>query len=294
MSRVLLTGSSGFIGRAVAQRLSAAGHEVLGVDPVRDPHSVVSQVLDDLASAERLQGILATFRPTHVMHTGGISGPMVIPDQPARIMDINVTGSLNLLQAALACGAGVFVYCSSVSAVGDFYEQAPIDDDYPLRPASPYGASKAALEMVLRGLWGRLPLDVCALRFTAVYGPGRQTTQVIHEFIAAAREGRAITVQDATAAPYVYIDDAADAAVAACFSTTRKRLAYFVAHPEQVSLPDIAAAVQAELGPVAWKIDGTLPKIRRGPMNLKPAEREFGFVAQVGHREGIRRIVAAG
>ena len=294
MARVLLTGSSGFLGKAVAQRLIQGGNEVLGIDPIRDESGTIHHVSDDLSSIDRLRDILRDFLPAHVIHAGGISGPMVIPDQPARMMAINVTGSLDLLQASIEVGTGVFVYCSSIAAIGEYDEPKPIDEHFPMRPANPYGCSKAAVDMVLRGLWGKIPMKLCSLRFTTIYGPGRQTATNIHDIVDAARSGQPVTAQGATASPFVYIDDAADAAVAACFSEKRRQLAYFIAHPEMVSIEDIVSAVETVTGPIAWKIDPTLPHVRRGPLDLASAARDLDFDAKVGHREGIRRILEAG
>jgi nucleoside-diphosphate-sugar epimerase len=294
MARVLLTGSSGFLGRAIAARLLAAGHDVLGLDPAPPAGAPrIHHLAEDLSSRARLCDIVAEHRISHVIHAGGISGPMVIPDDPARIMDINVTSSLNLLQASMAGNVGVFVYCSSVSAIGDFYEPQPIREDYPMRPTTPYGCSKAAVDMVLRGLWRRVALDLCSLRFTGIYGPGRRTAFVVDEIVAAGFDDRPARVAAATDRPFVYVDDAADAAVAACFSD-RRQLAYYIAHPEQVSLADLADAVSAELGrPVALDIDPALPPERRGPVDIAPAARDFGFSPRIGFREGVRRMIEA-
>jgi nucleoside-diphosphate-sugar epimerase len=265
---------------------------VLGVDPVRDADAAFEQITDDLSDGIRLGKIFADFRPSHVLHTGGISGPMVFPDQPARVMAINVAGSLNVIQAALQTDVSTLVYCSSIAAIGEYWEPLPIDDSYPMRPDSPYGCSKAAMDMVLRGLWGRTALDLCSLRFTAVYGPGRQTYHVIHDLVRAARSGEAVTVQDSTPAQLIYVDDAADAAVAAAFSANRRQLHYFIAHPEMVELAAAAHAVTEAIGPVTWSLDPALPRVRRGAMDLSAAARDFGFQAQVGYREGIRRLAA--
>ncbi len=215
-------------------------------------------------------------------------------DDPARVMDINVGGSLNLLQASLASGVRTFVYCSSVSALGNFYEEKPVTDDYPLRPASAYGSSKAAMDMVLRGLWQRVPLDLCSLRFTSIYGPARQTRFVVDDIVAAAVSGEAISVEPTSDWPYIYIDDAADAAIAACFSSNRRQLHYFIAYPEQVSLEDLARAAEKSGGkPVRLIIDDEAPLARRGPLDIAPAQRDFGFAPKIDHREGIRRMVEA-
>src|SRR5262245_51163056 len=61
---------------------------------------------------------------------------MVMPDDPIGIITINVAGSLNLLRAAMEAGVKTFIYCSSVSALGNFYEKEPVGEDYPLRPSS--------------------------------------------------------------------------------------------------------------------------------------------------------------
>ena len=202
-------------------------------------------------------------------------------------------GSLNLLYAALESGVSTFVYCSSAAALGNFYEDEAVDDQFPLRPNNTYSASKAAMEMVLQGLWGKVPLDLCSLRFTVIYGPGRETTFTVEEIVRAALAGKPARIQPMTDWPYVYIDDAAHAAVQACFSKGRKQLSYFIAHPEKVTPYDIAAAAAAAGNPVRLEIDGSKPTAARGPLEIEPAARDFGFRAQVGHREGVRRLIEA-
>jgi nucleoside-diphosphate-sugar epimerase len=221
-NRILVTGASGFLGSAVIARLWARGDEAIGLDPTAPEHPGVRHVEDDLSDPARLRELLGDERITHILHAGGISGPMVMADRPDRVMAINVGGSLNLLLAALEAGVKTLVYCSSVSAIGDFYEADPIGDDTPMRPATPYGCSKAAVDMVLRGLWRKTPLDLCSLRFTGIYGPGRRTAFVIDEIVNAAMERRPARVEPASDQPFLYIDDAADAAVAGCRSDRRR------------------------------------------------------------------------
>ncbi len=208
----LVTGSSGFVGRAIMARLPDA----IGLDPVavsghardRRPVRPCAPARPDRAR----EGI------THIIHAGGVSGPMVLADDPAGVIAINVTGSMNLLYAAMDGGVTTFVYCSSVAAIGNYYEAEPIGEDYPMRPGSTYGCSKAAMDYVLRGLWRRVPLDLCSLRLTAVYGPGRQTEFNVDTIVRAALAGKPARLDPLTDWPYVYVDDAAEAAIAACFS----------------------------------------------------------------------------
>jgi nucleoside-diphosphate-sugar epimerase len=286
----LVTGSSGFVGRVIVSRLTAVGRKTVGLDPRR---SATTQVIDDLSDRTRLRDLIAREQVTHIIHAGGVSGPMVMSDDPAGIIAINVTGSTNLLYEAMTGGVRTFVYCSSVAAIGNYYEREPIGEDYPMRPASTYGCSKAAMDYVLRGLWKKVPLDICSLRLTAVYGPGRQTEFNIDTIVRAALVGKTARIDPLTDWPYVYVDDAADAAIGACFSDRRKQLAYFVAHPEKVTPDDVAAACMAAGRPVRLEIDASKPRAARGPVDVEAAARDFGFRAKVGHREGIRRMIKA-
>lgn len=286
----LVTGASGFLGKAVIKLLAEQKQRAIGLDP---RSSATTQVVDDLSDRTKLTKLLANEKITHIIHAGGVSGPMVLADDPVEVISINVLGSLNLLYAAMGAGVRAFIYCSSAAALGSFHESAPVDENYPLRPNNTYSASKAAVEMVLRGLWGKIPLDLCALRFTVIYGPGRETTYTVEEIVGAALAGKAARIAPMADWPYVYIDDAARAAVQACYATGRKQLSYFIAHPEKVTPDDIAAAAAAAGKPVRIEIDGSKPKAERGPLDIEPAARDFGFRAQVGHREGVRRLIEA-
>src|SRR5215217_2469742 len=206
----LVTGSSGFVGRVIMERLAAGGRRAIGLDPRPAP---ATQVIDDLSDRARLRDLIAREGITHVIHAGGVSGPMVMADDPAGIIAINVTGSMNLLNEAIAGGVKTFVYCSSVAAIGNYYEPEPIGEDYPMRPTSTYGCSKAAMDYVLRGLWRRVPLDICSLRLTAVN---------VDTIVRAALAGIPARLDPLTDWPYIYMEDAADAAIAACFSANRK------------------------------------------------------------------------
>jgi UDP-glucose 4-epimerase len=271
-------------------RLAASGRRAVGLDPRPAP---TTHVIDDLSNRARLRELIAREGITHIIHSGGVSGPMVMADDPAGIIAVNVVGSLNLLYEAMDGGAKTFVYCSSISALGNYYENEPVGEDYPMRPTSTYGCSKAAMDMVLRGLWKKVPLDICSLRFTAIYGPGRETEFNIDTIVRAALANKPARLDPLTDWPYVYIDDAADAAIAACFSDTRRQLSYYVAHSEKVTPADIAAAAGEAGYPVQLEIDASRKPAARGPVDLEAAARDFGFRAKVGHREGIRRMIEA-
>jgi len=294
VKKFLVSGASGFLGSAVIPRLLSGDHEVIGLDPVATSDIQQRLIIDDLSDRNRLRAMLKAESVTHVIHCGGVSGPMVLADAPARVMEINVMGSLNLLLASLDSGCvNTFLYCSSVSAVGDFYEQEPITADYPLGPTNTYGCSKAAVDMILRGLWRRIPIDLCSLRFTGIYGPGRRTAYIVDDIVAGALRNEPVHVEPMTDWPYIYIDDAADAVVAACLSQHCRELFYFIAYPEQVT-PEQLAAAAGQGQAVRLAYDNAVKRAARGPLDIKPAQRDFGFAPKVDYREGVRRMVEAG
>ncbi len=286
----LVTGASGFLGQAAMKLLVQYGHRAIGLDP---RPSATTQMLDDLSDREILKALLTREKITHIIHAGGVSGPMVLADDPVGIIAINVVGSINLLRAAMQADVKTFIYCSSVSALGNFYENEPVGEDYPLHPTSPYGASKAAMDMVLRGLWGKVPLVLCSLRFMVIYGPGRQTVFTVEKIVGAALTGKVARIEPMTDWPYIYIDDAAEAAISAAFAKGRRQLSYFIAHPEKVTPDDIAAAAAAAGKPELLEIDNSKPVAARGSVDTDAPARDFGFRAKVGYREGIRRMIEA-
>jgi nucleoside-diphosphate-sugar epimerase len=293
MSSVLVTGSSGFLGNAITSQLLAQRHDVIGLDPVAATDPQYHAVLDDLSDSARIELLLRSEQVTHIIHAGGISGPMVMPNQPDRLMAVNVGGSVNLITAALTAGDKTFVYCSSVSAVGPYYEAIPIGADYPLRPIDPYGCSKAAVDMMLRGLSSRVQLDICSLRFPGIYGPGRKTSSIIDAIVSAAIAGESIRLPRQGDYPYVYIDDAVTATIAACLSKHRKELVYYISYPEQVTMNDLLHAAEEHTQAVTLVIDEAHRADPRGPVDIRPAQRDFGYAPTVDHREGIRRMIEA-
>ena len=144
---------------------------------------------------------------------------MVMADDPAGVIAINVTGSMNLLNEAMAGG----VDDVRLLLVGRG------DRKFLREGADRRGLSDAAgLDLwLLQGRDGlsccaacgsKVPLDICSLRLTAVYGPGRQTEFNVDTIVRAALAGKPARLDPLTDWPYVYVDDAADAAIAACFS----------------------------------------------------------------------------
>ena len=146
---------------------------------------------------------------------------------------------------------------------------------------------------MLGGIHGRCPMELVSLRFTAIYGPGRRTAMPIGDVVAAAIGRAPVRVPRQAPWPYIFIDDAADATIAAALAPgPMPQLYYNVAHQELVSLADVAAALGAAGHAVRMTEDESLQGVARGPIAVEAAARDLGFRARVDHREGIARMIA--
>jgi nucleoside-diphosphate-sugar epimerase len=192
MKRVLLTGSSGLVGRAAGPALEAAGWEVRPFDMARG---------DDLRDREAVHAAVAGC--SMVVHAGAI--PHDSKGTPADIMATNVLGTWHVLEAAEANGVERVVYFSSVQVFG-FAEgegepvYTPVDDDHPLLASRPYGLSKRMTEVMCEGWTYRTGIPTVVFRPVLV---------VTNEALAEARA----TQTDLR--PIVHVDDVADAVVSA-------------------------------------------------------------------------------
>ncbi|HXH03529.1 MAG TPA: SDR family NAD(P)-dependent oxidoreductase [Candidatus Competibacteraceae bacterium] len=175
LGRVLVTGAGGFIGRHLVDALCHQGVSVRAL--LRQPGElppqweglevVAGDVLDPASLARACQGV------DTVLHAAGYAHAAAQQDEQAwqRHWQVNAAGTRALLQAALAAGAGRFVFLSSVKAMGDGGRRC-IDEDWPLPPATAYGQAKRAAEEAVLEAGREHGLHVVNLRLALVYGPG--------------------------------------------------------------------------------------------------------------------------
>jgi UDP-glucose 4-epimerase len=167
--RVLVTGGSGFIGRHVVAALRADGHRVSVVDRVDFGDPDVACVTGELEEAAVREAALEVGVDA-VVHLAAETSVLGSMERPALVHRVNVDVTAALLELCRERGVGAFVMASTNAVVGAV--EGTMTERVPLAPLTPYGATKAAAEMLLSGYHGAYGLRTVALRLTNVYGPG--------------------------------------------------------------------------------------------------------------------------
>lgn len=171
MSRVLVTGGAGFVGRRVVSSLRESGHQVVVVDRVAPRHDPGTAIVGDLLDEDVRRQALAEGTDV-VVHLAAYTSVLGSLRDPAAVHATNVEATAALLELGRERGLGGFVLASTNAVVGPV--DGTITEDLPLRPLTPYGATKAACEMLMSGYAGGFGLRTAALRLTNVYGQGMQ------------------------------------------------------------------------------------------------------------------------
>jgi UDP-glucose 4-epimerase len=224
--RVLVTGGAGFIGSHVVERLLAAGHEVSVVDTLeRGSRENIAGPLErgvglhvmDIRDKE-LRDLMASERPEVVMHLAAQIDVRVSVADPLLDADVNVTGSLNLLEGAREAGTRKVIVTSSGGCIyGEPKPSAlPVKETYRGTPESPYGISKRVLHDYLAFYRRAHGLDWTVLALANVFGPRQDPygeAGVVSIFLGAMLEGRRPVIygDGKQTRDFVYAGDVADA-----------------------------------------------------------------------------------
>lgn len=174
MSRILVTGGTGFVGQRVVRDLIASGHEVRLLSRSNVAiEGVDVRVVADIRDEEATRGAMAGM--DGICHLAGRAHILGAPpaDHEAMFEEINVAWTSRLAEAAFGCGVKRFVFVSSIGAVGVASEpNSPWSEETECRPVTPYGRSKLSAEQNLRVIAGRHGAEWVAVRPPLVYGKG--------------------------------------------------------------------------------------------------------------------------
>jgi UDP-glucose 4-epimerase len=214
--RVLVTGGSGFIGRHAVASLTAAGADVRIVDLQAHPDPDVDIVRGDIADPEVIE---AAFDGGFdgVVHLAAVTSVLRSVQHPEITFQTNVAGTHRVLEGARAAGVKALVFASTNAVTGPMLDPA-ITELSSLRPLTPYGATKAAGEMLMSAYTAVYGIRCTALRLTNVYGPGMQAKDsIVARLMRAIRLGNGFEVygDGLQVRDYVHVADVVSAMVIA-------------------------------------------------------------------------------
>ncbi len=295
-SQVLVTGGVGFIGRRVVRALLDAGHEVTVIDrhPFADERvrSVVGDLLDPATISQALGQPGQPGRGADtVIHLAAITSVLRSMEDPAGTYKLNVEGTFNLLEQSRQRGVRSFLLASTNAVTGDV-GTATISEKIPLRPLTPYGATKAAAEMLLSSYVGSYGFKGAALRFANVYGPGMEAKDsFVPRLMRAARDGKGIQIYgDGTQLrDLVHVDDVVAGILTAWQSGHSGPL--ILGSGESVTVNDILEAARAVTGA---EIPAEYVPAKPGEMPAVvidiSAARALGYAPKMDLKAGIATV----
>jgi UDP-glucose 4-epimerase len=215
--RVVITGGAGFVGRAAVAAFARRGNPVTVVDRSAYPDPEVRSVVGELTDPGVVADAMAGGDVAGVVHLAAMTSVLRSVEHPVATYQANVAVTQDLLEGCRRAGVGRFLMASTNAVVGDV-GHAIVDEAAPLCPLTPYGATKAAGEMLLSGYAGAYGMATCALRFTNIYGPGMgHKDSFVPRMMRAALAGRGVQVygDGLQRRDLVHVDDVVAAVLAA-------------------------------------------------------------------------------
>lgn len=291
--KAIVTGSTGFIGSALAKRLVADGWNVVGLD---------RRASGDSSAYEFRQFEIASGRSPiggHfdvVFHLAATPGVMTSVDDPAGAYANNLSSTAGALELARKCGAHRFIFASSSTVYGNAaaVTEGPVGESSPLNPLNAYAASKIACEKSVYDMAKFAGLDFTVLRLFSVYGPGMRSDLAMSKMAKCAADGTSFTMRGdgTTRRDYTYIDDVVEAFALAATEPKADCMTFNICGRSPVSLCDTIAAVEKAMDAkvhvkqcdetpydaVATYGDNTL------------AVEKLGWRPKVGFDEGVTRF----
>lgn len=221
---ILVTGGAGFIGSHLIKNLIYKGNNVFCLDNFDPFYSKeiklknISSFVDlnsftliegDLRDKKLILGIFETHQINAVIHLAAKAGVRPSIESPEDYYDVNVVGTLNLLQAMRKFDVKKLIFASSSSVYGNNIKVPYSETDSVDNPISPYASTKKSGELLIHTFHHLYNFDVLALRFFTVYGPRQRPDLAIHKFFNLLSEDRPIEIygDGETSRDYTYIDD---------------------------------------------------------------------------------------
>src|SRR6478735_8211686 len=307
----LVTGVAGFIGSHTASRLLERGDHVVGLDNFNDyydparkrsnvqavrmtasDHGTFTFIEGDIRDRGLLTRLFEAHRLSGVAHLAAMAGVRSSVEDPWLYYDCNLTGTLNLLDAACRFNNPNFVFASTSSAYGNTKQIPFIETDTADRPLAPYPASKRAAELLGHSYHHMQGLDFTALRFFTVYGPRGRPDMMTYKILESIRTSVAMPLfnNGHMHRDWTFVDDVVTGIVAAL----DKRLGYEVINigrGEPVLVADYIKTIEQLAGKKAPFTNEPMMKadVDFTFANIDKARALLGYSPRISVEEGVRR-----
>lgn len=289
--RIVVTGGSGFVGRHAVRRLVARGDDVVVADKDPYPDPTVRCVEGDLREVKAVEAAIEAGTDA-VVHLAAITSVLLSTQDPHAVFETNVKATELILERCRTLGIERLVFASTNAVAG--VVTGVIDESVLPRPLTPYGATKAAAEMLFSAYAASYAMKTVSLRFTNIYGEGMQSKDsVVARLMRCALSGTPISVygDGEQQRDYVYVTDAAEAI----------ELGLTLDQAETLTIGAGASVSMNALWKTACEVTGV--EIPRESVPAKPGEmpavvvdttkaRALGFAPHVDLRSGLERTWA--
>ena len=298
-----MTGGAGFIGSHVVDLLLSNGFSVKVLD------NLYSGSLENLSQAfskpnfsfskgdVRDQDLLYKLAKgcNCIIHLAALVNVEEVNVNPVLAYDVNVLGTLNVLEACRKCDVDILVYSSSCAVYGEAVK-LPIDEDHPQRPKSIYGATKLASEALINSYAESYGVKAYILRFFNVYGPRMKTGQyagVIHIFIARALNNQPLIIygDGEQTRDFIYIADVAESCLTAL--TSNKPGIYNIGTGEATTINQLAEVIKLLTNSkvaVVYEAQRT-GDIKKSQAKVDKAHSVLGWKAKHSLKQGLLRTI---
>jgi len=307
--KVLITGAAGFIGSHLCERLLAGGWNVVGVDNFDDFYDPGIKrenikiclenpdfrlVEADIRDSAAMDGAVGDDIDV-IVHLAAKAGVRPSIEQPLLYADVNVNGTMVLLEAAKKHKIGKFVFASSSSIYGNNRKVPFSEEDNVDFPISPYAATKKACELLCHTYHHLENMSVTCLRYFTVYGPRQRPDLAIHKFAKLIEQGRAIPVygDGSMMRDFTYIDDIIDGTTAAIEKCNGFNI-YNLGESQPITVNDLIAEIEKALGKkaVREKLPPQPGDVERTYADVTKAEKDLGYKPSTSIRDGLEKFTA--
>ena len=295
LENILITGSSGLVGAPLVTKLLNKSNLIIGLDPVNNLESdekykhisITPKRVDDFAS------ILKKYDITKIIHTGGISGPMLANEKPGLIIENNIFFTMNLIEACrIFKKINRFIFCSSISAYGELSESNTMED-YRFAPENLYGATKASCDLLLKKYFENYEMDIISLRLSTIYGHRRSTSCFINDIINLGIKNKKITLpfKSDFCWPYVYVDDVVSCIEKCLFHEKKHFYDYNVSGPDFPSYDKIVKEVSQHIGDLQVNFSSHNSVSDRKLFSLKKIKKDIQWEPEYSVEKGIKDYI---